>query len=104
MTTLFIGGIFGGVLVGSVLSRFFTVLVLLPVCTSILAAVVISSMCFGNGLPHPILQFAALSTALQLGYFMQMLSPAAPAVLQAFRKGGMKAHPASPHPATREPS
>jgi hypothetical protein len=60
--------IIGSVLLGAILARFFTVLVLIPACALTLAMVVASSAYFGHSWPRAVLEFAVLITSLQTGY------------------------------------
>ena len=64
MTTVIIGSF----LLGATLGRFFKVLVLVPACAAILAAVVVRYVYFGHGLPHLVLEYVMLITSLQIGY------------------------------------
>ena len=62
------------VLLGVVLGRFFKVLVLVPACAFILAAVLVRSAAGEHGLLRPLLEFAILNAALQIGYASSLLS------------------------------
>ena len=62
------------VLLGAVLGRFFKVLVLVPACAFLLAAVVVRSANGEHGLLRPLLEFAVLITSLQIGYVSGLLS------------------------------
>jgi hypothetical protein len=70
------------VLLGAVLGRFFKVLVLVPACTFLLAAVLVRSAYFGHDLLRPLLEFAVLITSLQIGYVSGLLSFLIPSVSQ----------------------
>jgi hypothetical protein len=78
MATLLIGSI----LLGAVLGRFFKVLVLVPVCALVLAAVFVKSAGVEHGLVHPLFEFAVLITSLQIGYVSGLLS-LSPTLLKA---------------------
>ena len=69
-------------LLGAVLGRFFKVLVLLPASAFVLAAVLVRSADVEHGLLHPLLEFAALITSLQIGYVSGLLSFFIPSVSQ----------------------
>jgi hypothetical protein len=56
------------VLLGAVLGRFFKVLVLVPACAFVLAAVLVGSANGEHGLLRPLLEFVVLVTSLQIGY------------------------------------
>ena len=60
--------IIGSVLLGATLGRFFKVLVLVPACAFVLAAVLVRSANGEHGLLHPLLEFVVLITSLQIGY------------------------------------
>jgi hypothetical protein len=77
------------ILLGAVLGRFFKVLVLVPACAFVLAAVLIRSVGGEHGLLRPLLEFAVLITSLQIGYVSGLLSFFIPGVSQ--RQG--KSHP-----------
>jgi hypothetical protein len=62
------------VLLGAVLGRFFKVLVLVPACALVLAAVFVRSADGEHGLLRPLLEFAVLITSLQTGYVSGLLS------------------------------
>jgi len=64
----------GSVLLGAVLGRFFKVLVLVPACALVLAAVLAGSEGVEHGLLRPLLEFAGLITGLQIGYASGLLS------------------------------
>jgi len=70
------------VLLGAVLGRFFKVLVLVPACAFVLAAVVVRSTNGEHGLLRPILEFAVLNATLQIGYISGLLSFSIPSVSQ----------------------
>ena len=70
MTILLIGS----VLLGAVVGRFFKVLVLVPACASLLAAVLVRSADGEHGLLRPLLEFAVLNATLQIGYVSGLLS------------------------------
>lgn len=72
--------VIGSVLLGAVLGRFFKVLVLVPACVLALAAVLVRSAYVEEGLLRPLLEFAALITALQTGYVSGVLSYFIPSV------------------------
>ena len=83
------------VLLGAVLGRFFKVLVLIPACAFLLAAVVVRSAHGEHGLLRPLLEFAVLITSLQIGYVFGLVShsmserggtTAAPAPLRGHRR------------------
>jgi hypothetical protein len=56
------------VLLGAVLGLFFNVLVLVPACAFVLAAVLVGSANGEHGLLRPLLEFVVLVTSLQIGY------------------------------------
>ena len=62
------------VLLGVVLGRFFKVLVLVPACAFILVAVLVRYAAGEHGLLRPLLEFAVLIAALQIGYASNLLS------------------------------
>ena len=66
--------IMGSVLLGATLGRVFKVLVLLPASAIILAVVVARSAYLGHDVLHLILEYAALSTSVQIGYGLTCLS------------------------------
>jgi len=70
------------VLLGAILGRFFKVLVLVPACTLVLAAVLVRSAAVEHGLLHPLLEFAVLNATLQIGYVSGALSFFIPRVSQ----------------------
>ena len=72
----------GSVLLGAVLGRFFKVLVLVPACAVLLAAVLVRSADVEHGLLRPLLEFAVLITSLQIGYVSGLLSFFIPSVSQ----------------------
>jgi hypothetical protein len=69
----------GSVLLGAVLGRFFKVLVLVPVCALVFAAVLIKSADVEHGL-HPLFEFAVVIASLQIGYVSGLLSFFIPSV------------------------
>ncbi|MGB8900029.1 MAG: hypothetical protein WCC90_12705 [Methylocella sp.] len=69
--------VIGGLLLGAILGRFFTVLVLVPAFALSLAMVVASSAYFGHTLLRALLEFAVLITSLQIGYVSGVVSHAA---------------------------
>jgi hypothetical protein len=80
------------VLLGAVLGRFFKVLVLVPACAFVLAAVLIRSADVEHGLLRPLVEFAVLNATLQIGYVSGLLSFFIPSVSQ--RQGrSARAHP-----------
>jgi hypothetical protein len=60
--------IIGSVLLGATLGRFLKVLVLVPACAFVLAAVLVRSANGEHGLLRPLLEFVVLITSLQIGY------------------------------------
>ena len=84
------------VLLGAVLGRFFKVLVLVPACAFLLAAVLVRSADVEHGLLRPLLEFAVLITSLQIGYVSGLLSFFIPSVSQ--RQG----NPAGARPLLRQ--
>jgi hypothetical protein len=60
--------IIGSVLLGTTLGRFFKVLVLVPACAFVLAAVLVRSANGEHGLLRPLLELVVLITSLQIGY------------------------------------
>jgi hypothetical protein len=70
------------VLLGAILGRFFKVLVLVPACALVLAAVLVRSAAVEHGLLRPLLEFAVLITSLQIGYVSSVLSFFIPSVPQ----------------------
>jgi hypothetical protein len=68
----------GSVLLGTVLGRFFKVLVLVPACALVLAAVLVRSADVEHGLLRPLFEFAVLITSLQIGYVSGLLSHCIP--------------------------
>ena len=69
--------VIGGLLLGAIFGRFFTVLVLVPAFALSLAIVVASSAYFGHTLLRALLEFAVLITSLQIGYVSGVVSHAA---------------------------
>jgi hypothetical protein len=76
----------GSILLGAVLGRFFKVLVLIPVCAFVLAAVLVRSPDVEHGLLRPFLEFAMLTATLQIGYVSGLLSAFIPSVSQRHGK------------------
>jgi hypothetical protein len=70
------------VLLGAVLGRFFNVLVLVPACALVLAAVLVRSANLEHGLLRPLLEFGVLNATLQIGYVCGLLSFFIPSVSQ----------------------
>ncbi len=70
------------VLLGAVLGRFFKVLVLVPACALVLAAVLVRSANVEHGLLRPLLEFGVLITSLQIGYACGLFSFLIPSVSQ----------------------
>jgi hypothetical protein len=68
----------GSVLLGAILGRFFKVLVLIPACAFVLAAVLVRSADVERGLLRPFFEFAVLITSLQIGYVSGLLSHCIP--------------------------
>jgi hypothetical protein len=64
----------GSVLLGAFLGRFFKVLVLVPACALILAAVLAGSPDAEHGLLRSLFEFAVLNATLQIGYVFGLLS------------------------------
>jgi hypothetical protein len=62
------------VLLGVVLGRLFKVLILVPASAFILAAVLVRSAAGEHDLLRPLLEFAILNAALQIGYASNLLS------------------------------
>jgi hypothetical protein len=81
--------VIGGLLLGAILGRFFTVLVLVPAFALSLAMVVASSAYFGHSLLRALLEFAVLITSLQIGYVSGVFSFLIPSLSQ--RRGTMAA-------------
>lgn len=77
------------VVLGAVLGRFFKVLVLLPSCALIVAAVVDRSAALEHGLVRTILEIAILNAALQISYVCSLLTISTPEVSQ---RQGTPAH------------
>jgi hypothetical protein len=86
------------VLLGAVLGRFFKVLVLVPACAFLLAAVVVRSVNGEHGLLRPLLEFAVLNATLQIGYVSGLVSHLIPSVSE--RRGTT----AAPRAAAARPS
>jgi hypothetical protein len=84
------------VLLGAILGRFFKVLVLIPACAFVLAAVFVRSAAVEHGLLRSLLEFAALNAALQIGYVSGALSFFIPSVSQR------QANPAHVRPLLRQ--
>jgi hypothetical protein len=82
----------GSILLGVVLGRFFKVLVLVPACAVILAAVLVGSANVEHGLLRPLLEFTGLITALQIGYASGLLPFSFPAGRNA-KENPDRAHP-----------
>ncbi|MDQ6704246.1 MAG: hypothetical protein M3Z96_14765 [Pseudomonadota bacterium] len=78
--------IIGSVLLGAVCGRFFKVLVLVPACAFLLAAVLVRSADVEHGLLRPLLEFAVLITSLQIGYVSSLLSCVIPGIWQRLKK------------------
>jgi hypothetical protein len=66
------------ILLGALLGRFFTGLVLVPACALVLAAVVFRFADGEHGLLRPFLEFALLNATLQIGYVSGLLSHCIP--------------------------
>jgi hypothetical protein len=66
------------ILLGALLGRLFTSLVLVPACALVLAAVVIRFADGEHGLLRPLLEFAVLNATLQIGYVSGLLSHCIP--------------------------
>jgi len=60
--------IIGSVLLGATLARFFNLLILAPASAVILALVVARSAYLGRDLLHLVLDYAALTASVQIGY------------------------------------
>jgi hypothetical protein len=88
------------VLLGAVLGRFFKILVLVPACAFLLAAVLVRSADGEHGLLRPLLEFAVLIASLQIGYVSGLLSFFLPSVSQHQGKPA-RASSAPPIAATR---
>jgi hypothetical protein len=65
---------------GAILGRFFKVVVLVPACAFVLAAVFASSAAVSQSLLHPLLECAVLNAVLQIGYLSGQLSIFVPGV------------------------
>jgi hypothetical protein len=89
------------VLLGAVLGRFFKVLVLVPACALVLAAVFVRSADGEHGLLRPLLEFAVLITSLQTGYVSGLLSFFHSRRVPTPRKTRPRASSAPPVAATR---
>ncbi|MGH6837781.1 MAG: hypothetical protein ACREDT_03085 [Methylocella sp.] len=61
-------------LLGAILGRFFKVLVLVPACAFILAAVLARSAAVEQSLLHPLIECAGLNASLQIGFLSGQLS------------------------------
>ena len=72
--------IIGSVLLGATLGRFFKVLVLVPACAFVLAAVLVRSANGEHGFLRPLLEFVVLITSLQIGYVFGLVSHSIPSV------------------------
>jgi hypothetical protein len=66
----------GSILLGAVLGRFFKVLILIPACMVILAAVIARIAFFGGDLLHLGLDCVVLIACLEVGYASAFLSAA----------------------------
>jgi purine-cytosine permease-like protein len=64
----------GGVLLGAALGRFFKVLILIPACLVILAAVIARLAFFGGDLLHLCVDYVVLIASLEIGYASAFLS------------------------------
>jgi hypothetical protein len=64
----------GSVLLGAALGRFFKVLILIPACLVILAAVTARLAFFGGDLLHLCLDYVVLIASLEIGYASAFLS------------------------------
>jgi hypothetical protein len=84
------------VLLGAVLGRFFKVLVLVPACAFMLAAVLVRSAAFEHGLLRTLLEFGLLNATLQIGYVSGLLSFFIPSASQRHGK------PAAARPLLRQ--
>jgi hypothetical protein len=93
--------IIGSVLLGAILERFFTVLVLIPACALTLAMVVASSAYFGHSWPGAVLEFTVLITSLQIGYALGLCSSFIPSVWQ--RRGKRSSLPSNDNRADTAP-
>jgi hypothetical protein len=84
------------VLLGAILGRFFKVLVLIPACAFILAAVLVRSAAFEHGLLRMLIEFGLLNATLQIGYISGLLSFFIPNVSQSEGKSA-RVHPLLRH-------
>jgi hypothetical protein len=66
--------IIGGILLGAVLGRFFTVWILVPAYALTFTIIFADSACYGYGLSRVFLAIALLATGLQIGYASGLLS------------------------------
>jgi hypothetical protein len=74
--------VIGGILIGSILGRFFKVLILVPVCGAVIFLMAVSPVPFAPGLLATLL----LVVSLQLGYLAGVASRSLPAFLPNTRK------------------
>jgi hypothetical protein len=81
----------GSILLGAVLGRCFKVLVLVPACALVLAAVLAGSANVEHGLLRQLLEFAVLNATLQIGYVLGLVS-----IIHSQRLTPRKACPRAP--------
>jgi hypothetical protein len=91
----------GSVLLAAVLGRFFKVLVLVPACVFVLAAMLVKATYAEHGLLRSLLEFAALIISLQAGYVVGLLSYFIPGDLKRQGKSHPRASSPRPTAATR---
>jgi hypothetical protein len=78
--------IIGSILLGAILGRSFTVLILVPVSLAVFAIAAARFAYFGHGLLRLIFEFAVLITSFQIGYGSHLLSAAVPGLWQRLKK------------------
>lgn len=69
--------IFGGILFGTILGRFFRVYILLPACALAVVLVLASPAPTGSSLWSSMLEIAVLVTSLQVGYIVGLVAGSA---------------------------
>jgi hypothetical protein len=89
------------VLLGAVLGWFFKVLVLVPACALVLAAVLVRSANLEHSLLRLLLEFGVLNATLLIGYVCGLLSSFIPSVSQRQGKPRPRASSATPIAAIR---
>jgi hypothetical protein len=76
----------GGMLFGTILGRFFKVLILVPTCGVAIVLVLTKPVLAEHSAAQSILEIILLVTGLQFGYAVGLISSNMSAVLRGFRK------------------